>query len=500
MAIRQYIGARYVPKFATPIEWNSALSYEALTIVTHLGNSFTSKKPVPAGIDITNTEYWVNTGNYNAQVEQYRQDTIAVKTDVNTIKQTVSKIVYNNVKLFGAVGDGKSHKLSEFFNALSEAKIIYPFVNDLDCEIDYAAIQKAVNECDYIYIPTGKYIIDQTIIVPNSKSKNLVIVGEGFKNTIFSFTSDKCFKYIRNATAGTGCSLIVSDCCFVGNNNNTAIYFHGVIEGAARYEDNWLRVNRCSFYALNRAIDLYCCGNIYIEGCYAQGVNVMCHLGRAASFFTMQNQMCLECGSMVYADDATPDGVSNGITLINCNAVLSTDAEIRINGWEEVKIIRCSADLGSGENSTHIFLYNVSTFTVSDCWVSGQIGKANTIGIRAWNCHSGVICNNGIYNNEFGIRIDGKTLNIPNGIKVNNNTFAGNTKNDVAVIGSVGIIISNNIFRTEIALSGTGQPVYVNTEGTDYITLNCNMFANSDWSIVMPAHNYNAGNIYGLTT
>lgn len=68
MANRQYVGARYVPKFADPVEWNSALSYEALTIVTHLGNSFTSKKPVPAGVDIGNTEYWVNTGNYNEQL------------------------------------------------------------------------------------------------------------------------------------------------------------------------------------------------------------------------------------------------------------------------------------------------------------------------------------------------------------------------------------------------------------------------------------------------
>ena len=45
---RQYIGARYVPKFADPVIWNKALSYEAMTIVTYLGNSFTSKKPVPA--------------------------------------------------------------------------------------------------------------------------------------------------------------------------------------------------------------------------------------------------------------------------------------------------------------------------------------------------------------------------------------------------------------------------------------------------------------------
>ena len=74
MSTRQYIGARYVPKFATPIEWSSARSYEALEIVTYLNTSYTSKKAVPVGTAITNSEYWVATGNYNAQVEQYRQE------------------------------------------------------------------------------------------------------------------------------------------------------------------------------------------------------------------------------------------------------------------------------------------------------------------------------------------------------------------------------------------------------------------------------------------
>lgn len=70
MANRQYVGARYVPKFADPVEWDNVRQYEPLTIVTHLGNSFTSKKPVPAGVDIGNAEYWVNTGNYNEQIER----------------------------------------------------------------------------------------------------------------------------------------------------------------------------------------------------------------------------------------------------------------------------------------------------------------------------------------------------------------------------------------------------------------------------------------------
>lgn len=76
---RQYIGARYVPKFADPIAWDKTNSYEALTIVTYLNNSYTSKKPVPANTEITDTEYWVVTGNYNAQVEEYRQEVEKIK-------------------------------------------------------------------------------------------------------------------------------------------------------------------------------------------------------------------------------------------------------------------------------------------------------------------------------------------------------------------------------------------------------------------------------------
>ena len=73
MGTRQYIGARYVPKFANPIEWDNARAYEALEIVTYLGTSYTSKKAVPVGTAITNSEYWVATGNYNAQVAEYAE-------------------------------------------------------------------------------------------------------------------------------------------------------------------------------------------------------------------------------------------------------------------------------------------------------------------------------------------------------------------------------------------------------------------------------------------
>lgn len=75
--VRQYVGARYVPVFADPLEWSDTIGYEPLTVVLHEGNSYTSRQSVPVGIDIGNATYWAETGNYNAQVEAYRREVLA---------------------------------------------------------------------------------------------------------------------------------------------------------------------------------------------------------------------------------------------------------------------------------------------------------------------------------------------------------------------------------------------------------------------------------------
>lgn len=106
MSVRQYVGARYVPKFFEnpngSAEWVKEVSYESLTIVTYLGNSYISKKPVPIGIDITNKEYWVLSGNYNQQIENYRNETIKVS------KLLTEKTTYYTPEMYGAKGDGVS--------------------------------------------------------------------------------------------------------------------------------------------------------------------------------------------------------------------------------------------------------------------------------------------------------------------------------------------------------------------------------------------------------
>lgn len=87
-----YTGMRYVPVFADPAEWSSANSYEPLEIVIHKGNSYTSKTFVPVGIDISDPQYWVLTGNYNAQVEQYRQDVANVKDQISVANANIANI------------------------------------------------------------------------------------------------------------------------------------------------------------------------------------------------------------------------------------------------------------------------------------------------------------------------------------------------------------------------------------------------------------------------
>lgn len=96
MAVRQYIGARYVPKFYEnsdhTAEWRAGVIYEPLTIVTYNGNSYTSKKAVPANIGnpSANSEYWVATGIFSEQVEEIR----ATVADLEPIVERVN--IQNN--------------------------------------------------------------------------------------------------------------------------------------------------------------------------------------------------------------------------------------------------------------------------------------------------------------------------------------------------------------------------------------------------------------------
>ena len=105
-----YIGARYVPIFADPVEWDDEREYEPLTIVIHEGNMYTSKCYVPKGAPLpeypeTQTKYWVCTANYNYQfadlkktvldlsrlVEQFQKNNETFTELINTWNEKVQQ-------------------------------------------------------------------------------------------------------------------------------------------------------------------------------------------------------------------------------------------------------------------------------------------------------------------------------------------------------------------------------------------------------------------------
>ena len=130
MAVREYVGARYVPLFADPLQWSNTRTYEPLTIVANQGNSYTSRQFVPAGIDISNEDFWALTGDYNAQVEQYRQEVAGLKSNVKelgaNLKATQGDLTALTTRVeavegltvtpeqFGAKADGMTNDLAAF--------------------------------------------------------------------------------------------------------------------------------------------------------------------------------------------------------------------------------------------------------------------------------------------------------------------------------------------------------------------------------------------------
>src|SRR5262249_24429511 len=88
-----------------------------------------------------------------------------------------------NVKEYGAIGDGRSHPLSERYGSVAEAKADYPHATSLEDEIDWAAIQAAIAATvaaggpGAVCVPAGQYLITKTLSLTTSHPLHLFGVG-----------------------------------------------------------------------------------------------------------------------------------------------------------------------------------------------------------------------------------------------------------------------------------------------------------------------------------
>lgn len=149
-----YKGNRYVPKHADV--WDINKDYESLTVVLWEGNSYTTRKNTPAGVDILNKEYWALSANFNAQIENYRQDVSENNTKVEN---------YHNEVLDSLTDvDGKTYETltGRLQNIDSKFKDVNIYRNVLDYGVknDGTDTQESLNalEGGFTYVfPSGEY-------------------------------------------------------------------------------------------------------------------------------------------------------------------------------------------------------------------------------------------------------------------------------------------------------------------------------------------------------
>lgn len=107
--MRQYIGARYVPKFMGT--YDATQIYEALSVVDNgLGTSYISKVPTPAGTPLTDTNYWAIYGASSGAI-------INLQNQIDTINNTTIPAVTNEI---GNLSDLDTSDQTSIVNAINE--------------------------------------------------------------------------------------------------------------------------------------------------------------------------------------------------------------------------------------------------------------------------------------------------------------------------------------------------------------------------------------------
>lgn len=199
-----YVGHRYVPKIMG--EWDKQQSYEGLSIVTHQGTSYTSKKHVPVGIDILDEEYWVVTGNYNAQIEHYRQEVRDMGNYVDNEVDSLTRYVDSEVDSLTSYVDSEITTLDTKINGVDEkvnnvntdlqnvdTKLNNTMDKLIDKEItvhipsDYATLQEAIDELSNKFI-SQKVLINLNIESGHKPSCGIVLLNRDCAN--FRITSE----------------------------------------------------------------------------------------------------------------------------------------------------------------------------------------------------------------------------------------------------------------------------------------------------------------------
>lgn len=452
-----YIGHRYVPKIIGVHD--STRTYEGLSIVTHEGTSYTSKKYVPEGVSITNDEFWVVTGNYNVQVEHYRNEVNQIKKSHDSIIKDISdgQINHDNLKNDYEKSKVKLNNLSYgVFNVLDYNMTIdgtTDNTNDLKTIInDISENGGGILEIPY---HTNDIITSESLYLPS----NITINGNG--NTI------KCMS-TKNET--TPLYFVNKENIYINNLN---------INGMKELKDNQISasggsngitfsnqcrnivISNCHIYnTLEHGISFLSrmtndrkriehCENIVVDNCLFEnngnkhfpagrrGAGIMCYFGvlnikivnnTFKDFVAVGNYIDSAYSSKKQLEEIAPnlrvddDHYMGDNTIINGNTYIMT-----VDHWENT-----NSQAGVG-----IVLHGQKKALVSNNIINLDIGK-----------YRGMSISNGQEDsNTRDILVVGNRINVTNyGIEISNSQFVKIFNNYIRSINEV-VIYNRTIDR-----------------------------------------------------
>ena len=236
MATRQYIGARYVPKFyVNSVDgstlWEGNVVYEPLIFVTlQNAHMYLSKKQVPAtvGSPANNVDYWLDVGSYNGFIEALQDQIDAHTLAITGLETKTANMKIYNVLDYGATGD--------------------------DATDDTTAINSAVadipNGGGILYFPAGRYKITAPIHI----TKKVFVFGAS-GSTVINLDDDSAVLYVdANYSA-------IRDITIVPTEN--AVNATGLKLTGSMFHVQNVNITKCKY---NCHLDG--CANAVFEQCY----------------------------------------------------------------------------------------------------------------------------------------------------------------------------------------------------------------------------------------
>lgn len=321
MSLKTYIGARYVPIFLGA--WDKTKAYEALSVVTYNGFSYTSKRSVNSGTEITNTDYWAESGNFNAQVENLLNDVNDINdhlfkrfdtlSDIKNVKPNDICVTlgYHNINDGGnctyVINSSEGHKIAENIYAkplISEVANVKQFGaygdnNHIDTDAFSNAVNFALDNNIPLYIPAGTYLLNKTIEIATIGSKSMpTILGAGVNLTTITSTEKYAFKILHTNQVGT-----------IYHNTITGISFYKCGINVQDYQG--IDINECRF-----------------DDCPEAGVMLTNHIGWT-EFIVANNCEFRNCATWFGCNtDSTTDYSLHGCGFNNCTGGLTSSQHV----------------------------------------------------------------------------------------------------------------------------------------------------------------------------